>query len=214
MTAAPARAAAAADGPGLPAIDGLDLAEARARLGDDPAALLAVLAQLAPELAAAEAALASAADPAAQPRAAERLHQVRGAAGHVGARALCAAAGAAERALRGGDPAAIAAAVPAAAAELARLRGAIAAAAHAHGAPVPSPQPPRSWRATAGIAPALSLLVAALTEQHIDAAAHLPALSGLLDTLLGPATTRELAALLDRLDYAAARALLERAAPR
>ncbi|VTU18244.1 Autoinducer 2 sensor kinase/phosphatase LuxQ [Variovorax sp. SRS16] len=110
-----------------PLVDGIDAADAFHRLSGDTDLLLSVLHRLLAEfgdLAHADAAAVEGASPAAQAALAARLHKLQGSAGMVGAKAVLQLAAEGESALRAGDPARAARAMPGLGAALRKLQAA------------------------------------------------------------------------------------------
>jgi HPt (histidine-containing phosphotransfer) domain-containing protein len=110
-----------------PRVEGIDAADAYQRLGGDTDLLLSVLHRLLTEfgdLASADAATVEGASSTAQAALAARLHKLQGSAGMVGARAVRQLAAEGEAALKTGDPARAARAMPALGGALRRLQAA------------------------------------------------------------------------------------------
>jgi CheY-like chemotaxis protein/HPt (histidine-containing phosphotransfer) domain-containing protein len=180
-----------------PEIDGIDGADARARLGGDRELFSSLLERLARELddfCADVRANAGVGEPA---RWAARLHKLRGMAGNLGARRFAQAAAELEKRARADDtalgPALTLLCVDAT--ELSRaVRGAPAAAPAAAGR---KPEPPTAveW----------DRFLAALTEQDLDALESFPRFSAWLCARIGTGRHDELRAALDALDFARAR---------
>jgi len=193
---APDAPSAAADEAGdWPEIEGIDAADARARLCSDRALFQSLLEQLAREL---DEFCGTEREGLAPPRAAERLHKLRGMAGNLGARGFAAAAAELERRARAGEEVELCELRRSAAILSRSLRSAPLHSGAAEASEEPVTPTAQDWRRFA----------AALDDQDLDALECFPRFSAWLRARLGVARHDDLRTALDDLDFARARALL------
>lgn len=184
-----------------PAVSGIDAAEASGRLGGDQALFRRLLAMMGSELEEEQVAAYLEGD---DEQAQAWLHRLRGAAGNLGAQELHRLASEGERALREGDRDRFEDMRSGLLVAIERLRQGI------RDIGVPTPVQERSTEEARALAPAdVEQLLELLSEQNLGAVDLIGELSDSLLQELGDERYDELAAAVGRLDFAAARQLVE-----
>ncbi len=207
------------DGDGLPALPGIDTADALRRLGGDEKLVRHFIISFAETYAGCADAIADAIIAGDLQRAGQVAHDVKSVSGNVGARRLSAVADALQVAAKQGQRAAAEAALPELRAQLAMVLDSARrlAAAEAGKAPPPAvpgntPCRPAAPDERAVLEPGMRALLALLADNNFAAAEKWPALGEGLAPLVDGARLAAVATAVDSLDFTRALAMLRRIA--